>query len=1048
MKRETIQFRKVLLLLAMLLVSFDLLAQISVTGQVTDESGEGLPGVTVLEKGTTNGTITDLDGKFRLGVNSNNAVVVFSFVGYDTQEMSTASTKNLKVVLKETAQQIEEVVIVGYGQQKKASVVGAITQASAKTIERAAGISDLGTALTGNLPGVTAVAGTGQPGEEAADIRIRGFNSFNSEAKALVLVDGIERDMKSVDPASVQNVAVLKDASATAVFGVKGANGVILITTKRGQEGRAQINASYSTTLKTVSKLPGKYDSYDAFLYRNIAIEHELNVAPDNFNYIRTQQFIQNFRPSDPNAKDEFGNLISERFPNVDWQDILFKKAAVSHNASVNISGGNKFVRYFSAIDWANEGDLFDIPPSGRGYQSQYDYNRFNVRSNLDFSLTKSTVFKVNLSGSIASQHAPQAGGDGGVWQQQQKWSGAYNMAPDMYMPLYSNGLWGNDGSHMYSNATNSLQGLATAGYLGNTTSKITTDFILEQKLDMLLKGLSFRGSVSWDNQFKEAGRGLTDNYGETVLYWIDPMTGKEFPSKEYNTTTGLEPTSNAVIWSTSGGYQDNGALNRALNYRMQLDYRNSFGKNNVSAMGMFQRSENTYSSQYPYYREDWVFRLTYDWNERFFAEYNGSYNGSEKFSDDYRFAFFNSGAIGWNIHKEAFMSSLVENRIIDNLKLRGSIGQVGDDNVGGRWLYTTEWATGGGVPMDNLEAASPYSSYRETKIGNPDIHWETVTKYNLGLDYSFLDGFVAGTFELFQDKRKDCVVGSRNSVPAYFGANAVPANLGKVESHGYEIEVRLNKNFGKFHTWANLNYSHSENKIIERADPALLPDYRKDAGYMFGQVRTYVDNGSIRTWDDLITTPATYQYQEQRLMGDYTFIDFNCDGEITQDDQIPYGYAANAPQNSYNATLGVDWKGWSFFAQFYGVSNIMRDISMTSFAGKFNTVFDQGVWFSKNVDDFEVVTPRYTSNMFSTGTQFWSDASYLRLKTLELSYTFNKLNVGKFTFSNVKLYFNGNNLYMWTKLPDDRESNGNWSSGGGAYPSAKRFTFGIRFSL
>ncbi len=1049
MKRETNQFRKVLLLLAMLLVSFDLLAQISVTGTVTDETGEGLPGVTVLEKGTTNGTITDLDGKFRLGVSSNDAVVVFSFVGYDTQEFSTSSSKNLKVVLKETAQQIEEVVVVGYGQQRKASVVGAITQASSKTIERAAGISDLGTALTGNLPGVVAqVAGNGgQPGAESTNIRIRGFNSFNEEAKALVLVDGIKRDMSSVDPASVQNVAVLKDASATAVFGVEGANGVILITTKRGQEGRAQINASYSTTLKTVSKLPGKYDAYDAHLFRNIAIEHELNLLPDNFANIRTQEYINNYRPADPTARDEFDNLITERFPNIDWQELLFKKVALSHNASLNISGGNKIVRYFTAVDWAKEGDLFDIPESGRGYRSEYSYNRFNVRSNLDFSLTKTTVFKVNLFGSLGVQKSPNSAG--GEWQEQQKWSGAYNIAPDVYMPIYENGAFGSDLTGRYPNSTNSIEQLAIGGPRTTTTSKITTDFILEQNLNALLDGLSFRGSVSWDNQFQEVNRGVSDQFNNPAYCFIDPLTGKMDMKPEFDKNSGLSPALNPVKWNSNGGQWNNGALNRSVNYQLQLNWNKNFDKHFITAMGLFQRNESTYGDQYTYYREDWVFRLTYNWNDKYFCEYNGAYNGSEKFSPDYRFAFFNSGAIGWNIHNESFMSYLKENRIIDQLKIRGSYGQIGDDNVGGRWLYVTEWETSGATEMDSNGSGSPYSNYKEKKIGNPDIHWETVTKINLGIDYSFLDGKIAGSFELFKDKRKDCIVNNRPSVPAYFGATAVPANLGKVESHGYEFDVRLNKSFGKIHTWANLNMSHSENKIIFRDDPELYPDYRKQAGYMYGQVRTHVDNGNILSWDDMYATPATDKLQEERLMGDYTYIDFNADGKITDNDNIPYGYSQTSPQNSYNATLGVDYKGWAVFAQFYGVTNIQRDVAMTNFGnGQMNTVFDQGTWYSENTDNFEIATPRWMSNMYSNGTTFLRDASYIRLKTIELSYTWQKLNVGNFTFSNVKLYFNGNNIWTWSRLPDDRETNGSWSAGGGAYPLAKRFTFGIKFSL
>ncbi|MBR2104002.1 MAG: SusC/RagA family TonB-linked outer membrane protein [Bacteroidales bacterium] len=1048
--KHSINLRRLVLLLFLTMCSFDLLAQVVVTGVVTDEDGNTLPGVNVFEKGTTNGTITDLDGKYRVSVASG-ATLVFSFVGYDNQEFSVSGTKAINVVLKENSKEIEEVVVVGYGQQRKASVVGAITQTDSKTIERAAGISDLSTALTGNLPGVVTVASAngGQPGMEATDITIRGANSFNSN-NVLVLVDGIERPMSSVDPASVKNVSVLKDASATAVFGVKGANGVILIETKRGNEGKAQINVAYSTTLKTVSKLPGKYDSYDAYRYRNIAVEHQLNIAPTTFSYIRTQEYINNYRPSDPNVTDEYGNKLYERFPNVDWQDILFKNVAISHNANMNISGGNKYVRYFTAADWANEGDMFDVWSSNRGYQSGYDYNRFNVRSNLDFSLTKTTVFKVNLAGSIACRHSPWAGGDGGEWQQQQKWSGAYNMAPDIYLPKYSDGSWGYDGSGMYANASNSAEGVAIHGINSTTTSKITTDFILEQNLDFLTKGLSFRGSVSWDNNFQESGRGIWDEYKGTAHKWIDPLTGIVKSDQTSDRTSGLEPEANAVGWERRSGGQDNWALNRSVNYQLQFNWNRNFDKHFLTAMGLFQRNEGTYGEDYTNYREDWVFRVTYNWNDKYFCEYNGAYNGSEKFAPEYRFAFFNSGAIGWNIHNEPFMEFLKDKKILDQLKVRFSYGQIGDDGfTNQRWLYATEWEADNKVPMSETGSSSNYIRYKEKKLGNPDIHWETVTKMNFGIDYGFFNGLVSGSVEFFKDKRDDCVVMSFSTIPEYFGTSRAPLNKGKVESKGYEVDMRIRKDFGKLHTWGNFNLSHSENKIIVRDDAELLPAYRKEAGYQVGQLRTYVDNGRITNYDQLIAATPTYQYQDQRLMGDYTFIDFNGDGAITQDDQIPYGYAANRPANTYNATIGADYKGLGFFLQFYGVNNVMRDVNMNSFGGKFLTVFDQGTWYSEDPSSADIATPRYDSNMFDTGTQFWSDASYVRLRTAEISYTFNKLNVGKFTFSNVKIYFNGNNLWMWTRLPDDRETVGNgWSAGGGAYPAVKRFTFGLKFSL
>ncbi len=1057
MKEKAIQVRKVALLLVLMFFSLSLYAQVTVSGTVTDETGNTLPGVNVFEKNTTNGTITDLDGKYSLKV-QNGATVSFSFIGYDEQEFVISSTKNINVVLKESSKEIEEVVVVGYGQQRKASVVGAITQTTGKTLERAAGVADLSNALTGNLPGVVTVQSTGMPGEEEAQITIRGESSWNGSTP-LVLVDGIERPMSSVDVSSVQSISVLKDASATAVYGVKGANGVILITTKRGSEGKAQINVSVTSTLKTVSKLPGKYDSYDAWMYRNLAVEHELNLLPENFNLIRTQQHIDHYRYREEGEKDEYGNLMTERYPNVDWQDEIFKHHAMAYNASLNVSGGNKFVRYFSAVDWANEGDMMKVFDNGRGYKGGYAYNRFNVRSNLDFSLTKTTVFKVNLAGSLGVRKTPWNNGNAGVgdWGISRQWAGVYEIAPDIFLPKYADGSWGYD-YLARPNATNSAESVSIGGVQYTTNTKITTDFILEQKLDMLTKGLSAKASISWDNNFTEWQRGVSDMYNDPQHKWIDPETGDVHYQREKDNQTGLDPDANPIKWSPNGGAVQDWATGRNLTYLAQLNWDRNFGKHFITAMGLFQRQENATGSEIPHYREDWVFRVTYNWNDRYFCEYNGAYNGSEKFSSDNRFAFFNSGALGWMISNEPFMANLKDKGIIDQLKLRASYGEIGDDNVWARWLYMTEWSmgsSGGGnsvvskVPMSSDRTSSPYQIYRESKVGNPDVHWEVVRKFNVGIDYSFLNGLFSGSLEYFKDKRSDMLVrGGDRAVPAWFGQEAATANLGKVENKGYELELKINKTFeNKIRAWGNFSMTHSESLIKVKDDAQLLPEYRKQAGYAIGQTRTYLNDGRLTTYDELYAAPQTFQFNDQRLFGDYYFIDFNADGKITEDDRAPWGYSGT-PQNTYNATLGIEYKGWSAFAQFYGVTNVLREVGLTSFSGKYVNVYEQGNWYSENQQEADIATPRYNSSMFDTGKQFWYDASYIRLKTVEIAYTFPKLMLGKYSFTNVKIYLNGNNLWLWSRMPDDRESNFAGASYQGQYPTVKRFTIGLRFSL
>lgn len=370
------------LLLLMLMLGLELQAQrLQVKGIILDSNGESVIGASVVLKGNTAvGTISDLNGNFTLSVPNENATLVVSFIGMKSQEVKANSKKLIRVVLEDDSQQLDEVIVVGYGQQKKASVVGAITQTTGQVLERAAGITDIGAALTGNLPGVITTSDNGMPGGEEPKITIRGASSWNN-SDPLVLVDGVERPMSSVDMASVETLSVLKDASATAVYGVKGANGVILITTKRGAEGKAKINVSANAVMKTPSRLPDKLDSYDAYMARNMIIEHELNLNPDSWNDIRPQSFIDNFRNQTTVEQ-------RERYPNVDWKDVLFKDFAMSYNANVNISGGTKFVKYFASMDYVHEGDLYREFKTGRGYDNGFGYDRINMRTNLDFNIS------------------------------------------------------------------------------------------------------------------------------------------------------------------------------------------------------------------------------------------------------------------------------------------------------------------------------------------------------------------------------------------------------------------------------------------------------------------------------------------------------------------------------------------------------------------------------------------------------------------------------------------------------------------------------------
>ncbi len=1032
---------------------------ITVTGTVTDGVGDALIGASVVVKGNTStGTVTDFDGNFQLKVPSESTVLVISYVGMTTKEVKVGKQRKFDVTLYDDTQ-LEEVVVVGYGQQKKASVVGAITQTTGEVLERAAGIGSVSAALTGNLPGVATIASSGQPGEEDPRIYIRGAAAWNTDAQPLILVDGVEREIKSVDISSVATVSVLKDASATAVYGVKGANGVILITTKRGQEGKARIDVGFNATLKAVSKLPRKYDSYDGYMLRNEALEHELAIGGDaSWAYYRPKTFIDNFRNQDRTVKPNYdanGNFLgdysqAERYPNVDWQDEMFKSTAMSYNANLNISGGTQFVKYFVAFDYQNEGDMTKVWDNHQGYEGGYAYNRLNVRSNLDFQITKTTQFRVNLAGSNAQQKTPRYYyGNSGEYFQQQNWAGAYGMPPNVFPVQFSDYSWGY--YPLVSNVANSPMNVALSGYELKTNTRVFTDFALEQKLDFVTKGLVLRGTISWDNQFNEGNRGINQAGGghATKRMYMLPEDGVLRPENQIFTNTGFD-FYEKVDWSTEAGSV--GSTYRATEMSLQLFWGRQFGDHNITAMGNWKRRIDAGNADLENRREDWVFRTTYDYKSKYFAEFNGAYNGSQKFSPDNRFAFFCSGAAGWMMSEEPFMKKLKDKGIIDMFKIRGSIGEIGDDNAGARWAYMNQWAVTNKVHMTLTDGESPFQGYKESVIAAPDLKWATVSKKNLGFDYAFLHGMFAGSFDWFRDDRYDIFVsGGNRSVPTYYGAWTVPdINKGEIKNTGFEFEVRFNKvlkNGMRF--WANANYTYAHNTIKIKDDPALLPSYRRAQGYSQGQYVSFIDNGYIGTYDELYSTPKREKDDTQVLIGDHYIVDFNADGVVDETyDQAPYGYTGN-PEHTYNATIGWEWKGWSCFAQLYGVTGVTRDVGLTSFNNKLLTVYDNGTWWNPVDAGGDVVVPRFTTQVaYNDGTQYLYDGSYFRLKNVEIAYTWTKGWIKKLGFSSLKIYVNGNNLFLITKMPDDRESNYGWSGGGGAYPTVRRYNFGFKLNI
>ena len=1013
--------------------------QFRVGGQILDEKDQPVTGATIKVKGTDIAVVSDLNGRFSVNAPTNTVLIV-SFIGYKTQEVTvTGEQLNLVIKLKIAEQGLEEIIIVGYGAQKKASLTAAISQTSGKDLQRTGGVTNLGMALTGNLPGVVTTSSTGQPGSEDPQIVIRGVTSWNSSAP-LILVDGIERSISAIDISSVETVSVLKDAGATAVFGVRGANGVILVTTKRGSQGKAQVSVRSNTTTKIASKLPKKYDSYDALMLKNLVLERESIADINTWGGYLPKQLIDKYR-NPANAYE------ADRYPNVDWEKELFKKSTQSFNNSINVSGGSPLVNYFAGIDITQEGDLFKTFQNNRGYESNFGYSRYNVRSNLDFNLTKTTKFSTNLFASNGIRQVPYglADGDG------QYWSSAYRTAPDSFKPIYSDGYYG-----FYplsaQDQPNAAFWLAYSGVEKKTTTQLTTDFILEQQLGMVTKGLSLRASLSLDNTFLENSRGINDQFNPAQREYINPTTGIVTYEQPRNSGTQFD-FNDAIAWSSSAGSVADNNIYRNINYQFHLNYNRTFGDHTVSGLAVVKRERNITGGGFPTYREDWASRITYNYKEKYFIDANGAYNGSEKFGPQYRFAFFPSLSGKWAINKEKFMEKLT---FVDQLMIRGSWGRVGDDGGTPKYGFRDNYSYGGNTAMGSPVANTPYTIYKQGTIGNPSISWETSEKRNMAVDFSFFRGDISGSVDVFNARRTRIFIGgSGRAIPSFFGYGTITpsANLGETTSKGYEIELKLNHKFANgMRVYLNTAMTHATNLTIFRDDPTLTPSYQKKEGYTINQNVTYINNGFIKSWDDLLGSTVRTANNQNKLPGDYNIVDFNADGVIDQKDQAPNGYTGT-PQNTYNASIGFEWKRFSLFAQFYGVNNVTRTILFPDFQGKSNVVFNQPQFYFLQNGGGVVPPPRYSvlDGTGAAGTRYAYDGSYVRLKNVEIGYTLPNNAVKKLGMRSCRLFVNGNNLYIWTKMPDDRESNfssGFGDSANGAYPTMRRFNIGVDLTL
>ena len=1022
----------------LLAFSFNIIAQETIKGTVSDKDGNLLPGVSVLQKGTTNGVGTDFDGNFSINLTLGQKILVFSYLGFETLEVPIINKKNINIILNESSETLNEIIIVGYGTQKKESVVGAISQIKGEDLmERTSGIANMEEALQGNLPGVTAIQGSGVPGENSMRIFVRGRSSWNGDGGPLILVDGIKRSMTDIDMNDVENISVLKDASATAVFGVEGANGVIIITTKRGKIGKAQLSLSVNSTIKMVSQLPEKLDSYNGLLEANSAILRGMAQSPNTWNNYTPLPIVNRYL--NPSSLEQ-----SYIYPNVNWEDELLKDFAQDYRINLSVRGGNKKAKYFGSLAYQTVNDIFDGGKydNGRGYLGEYRYDRFNFRSNIDFSITNTTEFSVSLGGFTGIRESPS--GLGNVT------NGLYLIAPTLYPPVYPDGIYGNPFSYfnVYVNPVESLQ---ARGYDTYRTFQINTDFILKQKLDFITEGLSFKGRFSLDNT-QRSRQDLNDG---GVIYRVYDGDQETLLTPDVTTRFGYVQDP----WGLETSEVEEGQRSRRMVYDFSLNYNRTFAdKHNLTALFLVRRQESASGSggvnAFPRYREDWVGRVTYNYDSRYFIDINGAYNGSEQYGPGYRFDLFPSIALGWTITNESFMEK--SENWLNNLKIRGSYGLVGDDNfptAGGRWRWLTQWESGSSAYLvpSAYGGRSPYNFYREAIVGNPNLQWEEAIKYNIGAEFSLFDGLISGEVDYFAEDRDKIVVLNNRTQADLGGSTAPPANIGVTEVRGYEIVLSSSYTFDNgLNLFGDFNFTEAIDKTIVRDDPFFTPEYLKQAGYTIGQGRSAIPAGILTSWDDVYMSTPQNQNQNFTRVGYYDVVDFDGDGVYDNNfDNAPFGYPEQ-PQRTWSATLGARYKGFSISAQLYGTQNASRLFSNQTFSNSTPLIFTQ------DLDYWTVDTPNNTDTQPSFGVagatnprDNWLDASITRLRAVSLMYDIPKSTAKKLGFQKLQVFINGNNLFLWSDMPDDREFNTSGTARSrGDYPTLKRFNIGFNMNF
>ena len=1015
---------------------------IVVTGVVTDTNKEPMIGVNVSISNIPGlGAITDLNGKYSIKMPPYHKLV-FTYIGFEKVEVLVKEQRTVNVTMKEaSAREIDEVVITGTGAQKKLTVTGAITNVDVDVL-KANPSGSMANALAGNVPGILAMQTSGKPGS-VSEFWIRGISTFGASNSALVLVDGFERSLDEINVEDVESFSVLKDASATAIYGSKGANGVVLITTKHGKAGKINISAKAETFYNMLTQVP---DFVDGYTYASMANEAKIT---RNLEPLYKADELEIFRLG----------LDPDLYPNVNWIDELLRKGSWSTRATLSMNGGGNTARYYVSGSYLDQQGMYKVDKALKDYNTNANFRRWNYRMNVDIDITKSTLLKVGVSGSLQKANDSGVGSDA-------IWTALMGYNAIMVPKLYSNGYvpaYGNDNGDRF----NPWVQATMTGYRENWKNNIQTNVTLEQKLDFITKGLRFVGRFGYDTE---------NNNWINRRKWPEQWKAKRFRATDGTLDYDRVAEERKMFQESGSDGLRNEFFEAELHYSRGFKHHHLGGtlkynqSSKIKTVGLGDDLKQGIARR----NQGLAGRFTYNWNYRYFIDFNFGYTGSENFAAGHRFGFFPAISGAWNIAEESLIKKHL--KWMNMFKIRYSYGKVGNDNLGNTrfpYLYDIETMTKkdgdktvdtGGYNFGDYTFDRYYVGMRYSSLSSPNVTWEIATKHDLGIDFSFFNDKLSGSVDYFNEKREGIYM-LREYLPGIVGLESNPsANVGKVTSEGFDGHFTFRQKLGAVGLTIRSNITYSKNEIVDRDEENNYYWYKMQKGHRVNQARGLISLGLFKDYDDIRNSPVQDFDGYKVMPGDIKYKDVNGDGKIDGNDQVAIG-ATTKPNLIYGFGIAANWKGLDVNLHFQGAGKSTYFIDGSTvhmfklgdgWGNVLSEMANSNRWISADIsgdpatENPNAEYPRLSygpnSNNYQQSTYWLRNGSYLRLKTVEVGYTLPTQLVNKVHFNTVRIFFVGTNLLTWSafKLWDPEMG----STDGKRYPLSKNLSLGISVNL